>query len=153
MGDSFLRSGRPIKTRFVEKSQKVPRTPKTPAKTPGMPKTYTSGDQTFTMPPCSLEGVHSSQLGHGRISIKSAFSGATLFITGASGYVGSVVLEQLLRFCPDVAQIYLLIRGKRGNSGEHLLLLVERLLYHSFHGNFHTFMRVGNVTALACHHG
>ena len=36
---------------------------------------------------------------------------------GASGYVGSVVLEQLLRFAPDVARIYLLIRGKRGNSG------------------------------------
>lgn len=117
LGDSFLRSGRPIKTRFVEKSQKVPRTPKTPAKTPGMPKTYTSGDQTFTMPPCTLEGVHSSQLGHGRISVKTAFSGATLFITGGSGYVGSVVLEQLLRFCPDVAKIYLLIRGKRGNTG------------------------------------
>ncbi|CAL8472356.1 g11899 [Coccomyxa elongata] len=131
VGDSFLRSGRPIKTRFVEKSQKVPRTPKTPAKTPGMPKTYTSGDQTFMMPPCSLEGVHSSQLGHGRISIKSAFSGATLFITGASGYVGSVVLEQLLRFCPDVAQIYLLIRGKRGNSGEQRLdALLARPLFH-----------------------
>lgn len=36
---------------------------------------------------------------------------------GASGYVGSVVLEQLMRFAPDVARIYLLIRGKRGNTG------------------------------------
>ena len=36
---------------------------------------------------------------------------------GASGYVGSVVLEQLLRFAPDVARIYMLIRGKRGVTG------------------------------------
>ena len=36
---------------------------------------------------------------------------------GASGYVGSVVLEQLLRFAPDVDRIYMLIRGKRGSSG------------------------------------
>jgi fatty acyl-CoA reductase len=118
LGDSFLRSGRPIKTaRTVEKTLKVPRTPKTPAKTPAVPQTYQSGDQTFKMPPCSLEHAHSTQLGHGRISVKAAFSGATLFITGASGYVGSVVLEQLLRFSPDVTRIYLLIRGKRGNTG------------------------------------
>lgn len=31
--------------------------------------------------------------------------------------MGSVVLEQLLRFAPDVARIYMLIRGKRGNTG------------------------------------
>ena len=42
-------------------------------------------------------------------------------LTGASGYVGSVVLEQLLRFSPDVTRIYMLIRGKRGNSGEQRL--------------------------------
>lgn len=120
VGDSFLRSGRPIKTaRAVEKTLKVPRTPKTPAKTPAVPQTYQSGDQTFKCPPCSLDGTHCSQLGHGRISVRTAFSGSTLFITGASGYVGSVVLEQLLRFCPDVARIYLLIRGKRGNTGDH----------------------------------
>ena len=31
--------------------------------------------------------------------------------------MGSVVLEQLLRFAPDVARIYMLIRGKRGATG------------------------------------
>ena len=31
--------------------------------------------------------------------------------------MGSVVLEQLLRFAPDVARIYMLIRGKRGVTG------------------------------------
>ena len=117
--DAFLRSGRPINTvRQLEKGLRIPRTPKTPAKTPAAPKTYTSGDRVYKMPPCGLEGAHSGPVGPGRVSVKAAFSGATLFITGASGYVGSVVLEQLLRVCPDVARIYLLIRGKRGSTGK-----------------------------------
>ena len=104
--------------RQLEKGLRIPRTPKTPAKTPAAPNTYTSGDRIYKMPPCNLEGGHSCPVGPGRVSVKAAFSGATLFITGASGYVGSVVLEQLLRVCPDVARVYLLIRGKRGSTGK-----------------------------------
>lgn len=37
---------------------------------------------------------------------------------GATGFVGSVVLEQLLRVCPSVKRIYVLIRSKRGQSGD-----------------------------------
>ena len=36
--------------------------------------------------------------------------------TGATGFLGSVILEQLLRLCPSV-RVYLLIREKRGQSG------------------------------------
>ena len=44
--------------------------------------------------------------------------------------MGSVVLEQLLRFAPDVARIYMLIRGKRGSSGEQRLdNLLQRDLF------------------------
>ena len=44
--------------------------------------------------------------------------------------MGSVVLEQLLRFAPDVARIYMLIRGKRGCSGEQRLdNLLQRDLF------------------------
>lgn len=83
-GDSMLRSGRPINTaRVAEKTLKVPRTPKTPAKAPPPPTHYESGGQLWPMPPCTLDSHHCSQLGHGRISVKAAFSGATVFITGA----------------------------------------------------------------------
>lgn len=39
-------------------------------------------------------------------------------ITGGTGFVGSVVLEQLLRLVPTVGRIYVLVREKRGVKGE-----------------------------------
>ncbi|KAK9806489.1 hypothetical protein WJX73_002497 [Symbiochloris irregularis] len=41
-----------------------------------------------------------------QISIVSAFWGSTVLITGAHGYIGSLVLEQLLRLCPAVKKVY-----------------------------------------------
>lgn len=38
-----------------------------------------------------------------------------MLITGASGYIGSVVLEQLLR-TTDVGQVHLLLRPRRGQD-------------------------------------
>ena len=37
---------------------------------------------------------------------------------GSTGFVGSVVLEQLMRLCPTFKRIYLLIRVKRGQQGK-----------------------------------
>eukprot|EP00882_Tetradesmus_deserticola_P005979 GHRQ01006295.1.p1 GENE.GHRQ01006295.1~~GHRQ01006295.1.p1 ORF type:complete len:319 (+),score=59.94 GHRQ01006295.1:134-958(+) len=48
-------------------------------------------------------------------SIKQEFEGAVVFITGASGYIGSVVLEQLLR-TTNVAKVHLLLRPRRGQT-------------------------------------
>jgi hypothetical protein len=53
-----------------------------------------------------------------RLSIRNAYRGATVFITGGAGYVGSVVLEQLLRLCPEISRIYLLVRY--GHTYRHL---------------------------------
>ena len=36
------------------------------------------------------------------LSVADAFDGRSVLITGATGYVGSLVLEQLLRVCPGV---------------------------------------------------
>ena len=40
--------------------------------------------------------------------------------TGATGFVGSVALEQILRLCPGVSKLYLLIRPKLGSSAKTL---------------------------------
>nr|XP_054762039.1 fatty acyl-CoA reductase 1-like [Lytechinus pictus] len=40
--------------------------------------------------------------------------GKTLMITGATGFIGKVMLEKLLRCCPDILKIFLLVRPKSG---------------------------------------
>jgi fatty acyl-CoA reductase len=44
------------------------------------------------------------------------FKGRSLLVTGATGFMGKVLVEKLLRSCPDIATIYLLMRPKRGND-------------------------------------
>lgn len=46
--------------------------------------------------------------------IQNFFSGSCILITGATGFVGKALVEKLLRSCPDLRTIYLLIRPKRG---------------------------------------
>nr|CAD7204094.1 unnamed protein product [Timema douglasi] len=46
--------------------------------------------------------------------IQKYYSGSTLLITGATGFLGKVLLEKLLRSCPDIHKIYLLIRQNKG---------------------------------------
>jgi fatty acyl-CoA reductase len=46
--------------------------------------------------------------------IQNFFSGSCVLITGATGFLGKALVEKLLRSCPDLRTIYLLIRTKRG---------------------------------------
>ena len=47
------------------------------------------------------------------LSIRYEYEGAVVFLTGATGYIGSVVLERILR-CTEAARVVCLVRGKRG---------------------------------------
>jgi fatty acyl-CoA reductase len=51
-------------------------------------------------------------------SVQSTFHESTVLITGVTGFVGSLVLEQLLRLCPTVRRVYVLARGKKNQSAE-----------------------------------
>ncbi|CAH1406259.1 unnamed protein product [Nezara viridula] len=48
------------------------------------------------------------------MSIPEYFAGQSVFVTGGTGLMGKVLIEKILRSCPDVSKIYLLIRPKRG---------------------------------------
>ncbi|CAB3363817.1 Hypothetical predicted protein [Cloeon dipterum] len=49
----------------------------------------------------------------------------SVLITGASGFMGKVLLEKLLRSCPGVGNVYILLRPKRG---EQPLQRLEKLM-------------------------
>ncbi|XP_014249306.1 fatty acyl-CoA reductase wat-like [Cimex lectularius] len=50
--------------------------------------------------------------------IQKFYSGKIVFITGGTGFIGSVLVEKLLRCCPNIGKIYLLLREKRNKSAE-----------------------------------
>lgn len=51
-------------------------------------------------------------------SIDTFFAETVIFLTGATGFLGKALLEKLLRSCPRVATIFILIRPKRGQTTE-----------------------------------
>lgn len=49
-------------------------------------------------------------------SIAEFYDGRSVFITGATGFMGKVLVEKLLRSCPGVVHLYLLMRPSRGKD-------------------------------------
>ncbi|XP_037505453.1 fatty acyl-CoA reductase 1-like [Rhipicephalus sanguineus] len=49
------------------------------------------------------------------------YQGRVVFITGGTGFIGKVLLEKLLRSCPGLKRVYLLVRSKRGESPQSRL--------------------------------
>ncbi|XP_046979720.1 fatty acyl-CoA reductase 1-like isoform X2 [Schistocerca americana] len=48
------------------------------------------------------------------------FKGKSVFVTGATGFMGKVLIEKLLRSCPDIGNVYVLVREKRKNPYERI---------------------------------
>lgn len=67
-----------------------------------------------------------------RISIEAAYTGTTVLLTGGSGYVGSVVLEALLRKT-RAARVYVLLRRSKDGktAASRLASLLDRPLFHA----------------------
>ncbi|XP_018905583.2 fatty acyl-CoA reductase wat [Bemisia tabaci] len=51
-----------------------------------------------------------------RPGIQEFFNGTSVFITGGTGFLGSVLLEKLIRCCPGIKKVYLLVRPKKGKE-------------------------------------
>lgn len=45
--------------------------------------------------------------------IKEFYSGCDVFITGGTGFMGKVLIEKLARSCPDIGNIYVLVRNRK----------------------------------------
>ncbi len=63
-------------------------------------------------PAPSVLGKHTS------LSVLKSYEGKNVLITGATGFVGKVVVEKILRSIPNVGGLYLLVRPRKGQSAE-----------------------------------
>ena len=50
------------------------------------------------------------------VSIPEYYEGKNILLTGATGFLGKVLLEKLLRSCPRVNSVYVLVRQKAGQT-------------------------------------
>ncbi|KAL7992196.1 hypothetical protein Chor_016452 [Crotalus horridus] len=52
------------------------------------------------------------------VSIPEYYEGKNVLLTGATGFMGKVLLEKLLRSCPKIKAIYVLVRYKAGKTSQ-----------------------------------
>ncbi|KOB75536.1 Uncharacterized protein OBRU01_08276 [Operophtera brumata] len=55
------------------------------------------------------------------ISVAEYYANKSIFITGATGFMGKVLVEKLLRTCPGIKRIYVLMRSKKGHNSKERL--------------------------------
>nr|CAD7397171.1 unnamed protein product [Timema cristinae] len=62
------------------------------------------------------------ETGHGTFSkgtdVQEFYRDCNVFITGGTGFMGKLLIEKLLRSCPAIKKIFIIIRPKRGKSPE-----------------------------------
>lgn len=64
--------------------------------------------------------------------IRNFYKDKTVFITGASGFMGKVLLEKLLYSCSDLKEIFILMRPKREKTGAERVLDFANIPVFSF---------------------
>ncbi|KAJ0182890.1 hypothetical protein K1T71_000866 [Dendrolimus kikuchii] len=69
----------------------------------------------------SYEGYTEAELEAMPDRIAESFTDQTILITGGTGFMGKVLLEKLLRKCPGIDHIYLLVRPKKGKTPQQRL--------------------------------
>lgn len=77
-------------------------------------------------PLCSIQDVidelkEEMQPLDGNPTITEFYAGKEIFVTGGSGFIGKVLIEKLLRSCPELKTIFVLMRPKKGQSAEERL--------------------------------
>lgn len=72
-----------------------------------------SGSRAGTPTECSKKLQNISNENLNLTPIQEFYAGQSVFITGGTGFMGKLLIEKLLRSCPGIAFIYLLVRPKK----------------------------------------
>ena len=51
-------------------------------------------------------------------TVREYFADKNVFLTGGTGFLGKVLIEKLLRCCPEIKAIYCLTRPKKGKHAQ-----------------------------------
>ncbi|CAL1679544.1 unnamed protein product [Lasius platythorax] len=74
--------------------------------------------------------------------IAQFFSGRKVLVTGGLGFLGKLLIEKLLRSCPNIATLYVFVRRKDGKSPrERVHQLAEMPLYERLKGEQPDFLQ------------
>ena len=82
-----------------------------------------------------------------RETIGEFYTGRNVFITGATGFMGKVLVEKLLRSIPDIGVLYCLVRPKRNKTVEERK---EEFLSSMVSGGGGAVRREGIILCCAC---
>ena len=74
-----------------------------------------------------MRSLHLLQLQDASASIPDYFAGKTIAITGSTGFLGQLLIEKLLRSCPNIKKIYVLLRSKKDVSSKERLNQIVNL--------------------------
>lgn len=63
-----------------------------------------------------LTGLKERSEAEAAVPLREFYRGQKILVTGATGFLGGLLVEKLLRSCPEVDTIYVLIRENKRNG-------------------------------------